>query len=285
MAHAFIDALHGACPGSTRPQAAWAYQFALGALIHHISDHRVHAAVAWPQCTERRRRPARCWSNSSAPASAPCCNPTPPTNGDVHEQDETSCRTLGLATLGLAIASAASAQQVIKLTVAAGHPPVFLWVKLTDEVFIPEVDKRLAAAGGKYKIDWTKAWGGTLLKLGTESKGVADGVADIARGQHRLRGRQVPAAERHLLHALRLRRRRRDQPDGDRPAEADPGDERRLDEERPGVPQRHGARFVSHLDQVPGDEDRGPAGQEAQRARAVGQLGQGHRRGGGGRQR
>jgi len=32
----------------------------------------------------------------------------------------------------------------------------------------------------KYKIDWTKAWGGTLLKLGTESKGVADGVADIA---------------------------------------------------------------------------------------------------------
>jgi AcrR family transcriptional regulator len=42
MAHAFIDALHAACPGSTRPQAAWAYQFALGALIHHISDHRVH---------------------------------------------------------------------------------------------------------------------------------------------------------------------------------------------------------------------------------------------------
>jgi AcrR family transcriptional regulator len=41
MARAFIDALPGACPGSTRPQAAWAYQFALGALIHHISDHRV----------------------------------------------------------------------------------------------------------------------------------------------------------------------------------------------------------------------------------------------------
>ena len=89
-------------------------------------------------------------------------------------------KTLGLAALGLAISSTATAQQVIKLTVAAGHPPVFLWVKLTDEVFIPEVDKRLAAAGGKYKIDWTKAWGGTLLKLGTESKGLADGVADIA---------------------------------------------------------------------------------------------------------
>jgi len=82
MAHAFIDALHQACPGSTRPQAAWAYQFALGALIHHISDHRVQrlsrgrsaphdpkagtllvdficagiGAVLQPQATPKRRR-------------------------------------------------------------------------------------------------------------------------------------------------------------------------------------------------------------------------------------
>lgn len=41
MAHAFIDGLHTACPGSTRAQAAWAYQFAIGALLHHISDDRV----------------------------------------------------------------------------------------------------------------------------------------------------------------------------------------------------------------------------------------------------
>jgi len=41
MAHAFIDAMHQACHTSTRPQAAWAYQFALGALMHHISDSRV----------------------------------------------------------------------------------------------------------------------------------------------------------------------------------------------------------------------------------------------------
>ena len=72
----------------------------------------------------------------------------------------------------------AQAQQTIRLTAAAGHPPVFLWIKLVDEFFIPEVDKRLAAAG-KHKIDWTKAWGGTLIKLGSESKGIADGVADF----------------------------------------------------------------------------------------------------------
>jgi len=92
-------------------------------------------------------------------------------------------RQLALSAVALAAALAgtpALAQQTIKLTAAAGHPPVFLWVKTVDEVLIPEVDKRLAAAGGKFKIEWTKAWGGTLLKLGSESKGVADGVADMA---------------------------------------------------------------------------------------------------------
>jgi AcrR family transcriptional regulator len=41
MAHAFIDALQQAFPRATRAQAAWGYQFALGALLHHLSDHRV----------------------------------------------------------------------------------------------------------------------------------------------------------------------------------------------------------------------------------------------------
>ncbi|WP_231696591.1 TetR family transcriptional regulator [Ottowia caeni] len=41
LAHAFIDALHTARPHASRAQAAWSYQFALGALLHHISDQRV----------------------------------------------------------------------------------------------------------------------------------------------------------------------------------------------------------------------------------------------------
>ena len=68
---------------------------------------------------------------------------------------------------------------MIKLTAAAGHSTNFLWVKVLDETFIPEVDKRLAAAGNQYKIDWTRAFGGTLIKLGAESKGIADGIADV----------------------------------------------------------------------------------------------------------
>ena len=87
--------------------------------------------------------------------------------------------TLLATAIGLCSTGALQAQQIIKLTATAGHPPVFLWVKTMDEVFIPEVDKRLAAAGNKYKVKWTKAYGGTLVKLGSESKGVADVVADI----------------------------------------------------------------------------------------------------------
>lgn len=41
LAHAFIDALNLALPHATRGQIAWGYQFALGALLHHISDDRV----------------------------------------------------------------------------------------------------------------------------------------------------------------------------------------------------------------------------------------------------
>jgi len=41
MAHAFIDALHQLRPAWPRARAAWAYQFAMGALLHHLVDYRV----------------------------------------------------------------------------------------------------------------------------------------------------------------------------------------------------------------------------------------------------
>lgn len=41
LAHAFIDALKEALPGASLGDAAWCYQFALGALLHHVIDERV----------------------------------------------------------------------------------------------------------------------------------------------------------------------------------------------------------------------------------------------------
>jgi AcrR family transcriptional regulator len=41
LAHAFIEAMAAALPGASRSQAAWCYQFALGALLHHVNDQRI----------------------------------------------------------------------------------------------------------------------------------------------------------------------------------------------------------------------------------------------------
>ena len=41
LAEAYIDALHVALPHATRGQAAWCYQFSLGALLHHLTDSRI----------------------------------------------------------------------------------------------------------------------------------------------------------------------------------------------------------------------------------------------------
>ncbi len=41
LAEAFIDALQAALPQAGRADIAWCYQFALGALLHHLNDDRV----------------------------------------------------------------------------------------------------------------------------------------------------------------------------------------------------------------------------------------------------
>lgn len=76
-------------------------------------------------------------------------------------------------------AGAASAQEVERFTMAAGHPPVFSWVRLLDEYVIPEVDRRLEAAGNPVDIEWTAAYGGTLAKIGAESDAMRTGVSDM----------------------------------------------------------------------------------------------------------
>ena len=66
-----------------------------------------------------------------------------------------------------------------KLTVVAGHPPIFLWVTLCRDFFIPEVDKRLQEAGGKHKIVWNQAYGGTVAKIGGALEAIEEGIADM----------------------------------------------------------------------------------------------------------
>lgn len=91
-------------------------------------------------------------------------------------------RTCAVAAICVTVVGSVSipahAQEQIKLTVAAGHPPVFLWVKHLKESVMATVDAELAKTG-KYKIVWTEAYGGTLAKIGSELETMQQGVSDL----------------------------------------------------------------------------------------------------------
>lgn len=81
----------------------------------------------------------------------------------------------GLVAAGLAIP--AQAQEKVQLTAAFGHPEVFLWVSTFRDVFIPVLEEELAKTG-EIEIEWTEAYGGTLVKIGSEVEGFETGIAD-----------------------------------------------------------------------------------------------------------
>jgi TRAP-type C4-dicarboxylate transport system substrate-binding protein len=78
--------------------------------------------------------------------------------------------------LGSSLFPSAHAQAVTRLNITAGHPPVFNWVSLIDTFVIPEIEKRTA---GKMKFEWSKAYSGTVAKLGAESDAIRTGVSDF----------------------------------------------------------------------------------------------------------
>jgi TRAP-type C4-dicarboxylate transport system substrate-binding protein len=81
--------------------------------------------------------------------------------------------------LAMVLFAVPAAAKTYKLTVVAGHPPIFLWVSMAQDFFVPEVDKRLAAAGGEHKIEWNQAYGGTVAKIGGVLEAIEEGVADM----------------------------------------------------------------------------------------------------------
>jgi TRAP-type C4-dicarboxylate transport system substrate-binding protein len=90
----------------------------------------------------------------------------------------TFVRLAASTAVAMSLPMAVSAQQVINLTVASSHPTTIPWVGFIPQVFMPEVDKRLAA-GGKYKVQWKEAFGGQLYKANATLTSVEQGITDI----------------------------------------------------------------------------------------------------------
>jgi len=93
-----------------------------------------------------------------------------------------------------ALPFAAQAQQAINITIAASHPTTIPWVGFMQSVFMPEVDKRLAA-GGKYKIQWKEAFGGQLYKANATLTSVEQGITDIGWVFSYLEPAKMPLAQ------------------------------------------------------------------------------------------
>lgn len=77
--------------------------------------------------------------------------------------------------LGMLVSTAQA--ETIRLTVVSGYAPTAAWVKQFQEVFVPEVEKRLSATGN-HRIDWNLAWG-TIVKPAGEFDAVQNGLADM----------------------------------------------------------------------------------------------------------
>ncbi|MDQ2089972.1 C4-dicarboxylate TRAP transporter substrate-binding protein [Marimonas arenosa] len=86
----------------------------------------------------------------------------------------------GVAMTALALGTLASAParaDDFSVTIVAGHPPVFRWVKHASQTFIPAVDAALEGTG--HSITWSEQYGGSLAKVGDELEAVEEGLAEI----------------------------------------------------------------------------------------------------------
>jgi TRAP-type C4-dicarboxylate transport system substrate-binding protein len=66
-------------------------------------------------------------------------------------------------------------------TIAAGHPPVFRWIRMISETFIPTVTAELEKSG--HTITFDEQYGGALAKVGEELEAVEAGLAELGTCQ------------------------------------------------------------------------------------------------------
>ncbi|MFP8780343.1 TetR/AcrR family transcriptional regulator [Hydrogenophaga sp. RWCD_12] len=84
MAHRFIAAMHAALPHASLGDVAWGYQFALGALLHHLVDDRVvrlsqnQSRAGDPEASDRLVRFIVGGLRAALPAPAPTRKPATP---------------------------------------------------------------------------------------------------------------------------------------------------------------------------------------------------------------
>jgi TRAP-type C4-dicarboxylate transport system substrate-binding protein len=83
------------------------------------------------------------------------------------------------AALGIALSAGFAGAASVKMTAVAGAPPNVTNVKALKEVFIPEVNKQLAASGKDFKIEWTEAYSSSLATLTEVLEAIEQGIGHV----------------------------------------------------------------------------------------------------------
>lgn len=85
-------------------------------------------------------------------------------------------------TAALAVLSASPiAAEQINVTVVAGHPSIFRWVRMIPESFVPAVEQALEGSG--HTLNFTGQYGGAIAGVGEELETVGSGLAEIGTCQ------------------------------------------------------------------------------------------------------
>jgi TRAP-type C4-dicarboxylate transport system substrate-binding protein len=85
---------------------------------------------------------------------------------------------LALSLLILTVSVSTKATETIRLTAIDSYAPTALWVRVFINYYMPEVDRRLAESGN-YRIEWNKAFGGTIAKTRGVLEAIQYDLADI----------------------------------------------------------------------------------------------------------
>ncbi|MEO1249166.1 MAG: C4-dicarboxylate TRAP transporter substrate-binding protein [Pseudomonadota bacterium] len=89
-------------------------------------------------------------------------------------------RLLLAAAIVAALPASAQAES-FTATIAAGHPPVFRWVRMFDEAFIPAVNANLE--GTEHSIEFTPQFGGAIAGVGEELEAIEAGLTELGTCQ------------------------------------------------------------------------------------------------------
>lgn len=79
----------------------------------------------------------------------------------------------------VAVVSAPVEAKIVKMVAVGGAPPIVTYIKATKTYFIPEVNKRIAASGLDFKIEWTQAYAQSLAKFTEVLETVEEGIAHL----------------------------------------------------------------------------------------------------------